>query len=120
MIKVSYDKQHNGMMYVIPMHNDSKCNRFAHSNSGTWVYYLDGKKHGRIPVIVLPKLAHIFGGEQLIVQSGYRKHWVVFQDLDTNKYYFGNYPQFSKSDCEDDRQRAQDMICIDIDLLHTL
>lgn len=120
MIIVSHDRRHNGTMCVLPMVDESNCDYFQDANSATWVYYLDGKKHGRIPPMVLPDLVDISGGEELIRRCGYRKHWLVFQDLSTNKYYFGNYPQFSESPYNDERQRAERMMCININLLVTL
>lgn len=120
MIVVTHDRRHNGTMCVLPMVDESNCDYFQDANSATWVYYLDGKKHGRIPPIVLPDLVDIFGGEDYIRQCGYRKHWEVFKDVDTNKYYFGNYPQFSKSPFESDRRQAESMVCVNIQLLITL
>lgn len=119
-IQVSFDRRCGGVMCVIPMINECNSEQFSTANSGTWVYYFDGKKHGKIPAIVLPELTDMFGGEHLIKQAGYTKHWLVFEDLSTNQYYFGNYPQFSKSKCEDDRLHAKNMMCIDINLLQTL
>lgn len=117
-ITTMHDKQFNCMRYLIPMVNEGNCNLFkAQSNSATWVYYLDGEGHNRVPPIVLPDLVDIFGGEELIRRLGYRKHWSVFKDLDTNICY---YSAFSKSPLEDDRRQAESMMRVDLDALLTL
>ena len=127
LIEVYNDKKYGCIHYVIPMKDESHSNMFEElSTALTWVYYNDGRPHmnrrinRNIPVIVGPKIIDIWGGENDVRAAGYRKHWLVFFDVDTNAYYFGNYPQFIKSDNMHDRETAKNMMCIDIELLMSL
>lgn len=54
-----HNKRDHSMWYIIPMKDDANSNMFT---DNAWVYALDGKKHGRIPAVVLPELVNIFGG----------------------------------------------------------
>lgn len=83
-----------GGMVCVPMQDESNCDHYAHANANQWVYTLDGKKHGKIPAVVLPGLVHIWGGESAIRKAGYRKHWCVFIDDRTGRTTFGNYRSF--------------------------
>lgn len=104
-------------MCAIPMKDEGKAGMFAYND---WVYCLDGKKHGRLPAVVLPDLVPIFGGESTLRKAGYRKCWLVFQDLATGEYTFGNKVSFARSKDEEDREIARNMPTADIALLQTL
>lgn len=127
MIKIHHDKKDGSIMYLIPMKDENNCDVFKDTvTSATWIYYCDGKSHKNpktkctIPTMVIHGSEDIWGGENAIRSAGYRKHWVVFQDTNTDLYYFGNYPSFSKSDDPDDRQQALTMFPVDIELLKKL
>lgn len=127
MIMVDHDKRSRGKMFLIPMKNEDNSEMFNEvSNSATWVYYCDGRPHKNtrtkrtIPTMVIPELADIWGGLDDVIRAGYRKHWTVFQDLDTGLYYFGNYPSLSKSRDPEEVARASEMLCIDINILREL
>lgn len=98
LIQVGKSKSFGYAEFVIPMKDESNSERFANQvgQCCSWVYYKDGKPHGRIPTMVLPGLMDLFGGEAKIRNAGYRKHWNVFQDLQTGEYTFGNKPSFSR------------------------
>ena len=127
MIQLHHNKRCGSILCLIPMKDESHSSMFDDvSNSGTWVYYHDGKPHmnrrikRHIPVIVIPQTSDIWGGEQDIRDAGYRKHWQIFLDTKTGKYYFGNYPSFIKSDDIRDIERAMNMLCVDPQLLSEL
>lgn len=126
-IQVHHDKRHGGILCLIPMSDEQHSNMFENMTaSATWVYYCDGipnmneRINRTIPTIVAPPLADIWGGEQDIRDAGYHKHWQVFLDTETGKYYFGNYPQFIKSNDASDIEKALNMICVDVELLREL
>lgn len=126
-IQLHHDKRHGSILCLIPMKNEANSNKFeAMTSSATWVYYCDGKPHKtprckyKIPAIAGYQLVDIWGGEQNVRDAGYRKHWQVFLDTSTGKYYFGNYPQFIKSSDPYDIEKALNMICVDIELLMEL
>lgn len=121
MFLVHHDKKNHGNMYVVPMGNEEISEMFVKSvSSQTWVYYCDGKPHGRFPTVVIPSCVDIWGGADMLKRAGYTKHWAVFEDIDTGLFYFGNYPSFSKSPDPDDRKIAARMMPIDISLLQKL
>lgn len=113
-IQLHYDKYNHCILYAIAMKDESHANMFADND---WIYVFDGKKHGRIPAIVLPKLVNMFGGEQYIREQGYRKHWCVHQNTLTGECTFGNKPAFSNSPFPEERERANNMIVVDIQQL---
>lgn len=115
-IKVCENRKQGYAELLMPMVDERNADHFDDVANGacTWCYYNDGKKHGRIPVMVLPGLVDIFGGESAIRRAGYRKHWNFFQDLTTGEYTFGNKPSFSKGDA-DDQERAKHMLVITLD-----
>ena len=103
MFKIACTKHRNLPAYhmlVIPMQDESTCNRFDSQANGaaTWAYVNDMKKHGRIPAVVLPGCMSIWGGEERIRAAGYRKHWIVFENPLKEKYTFGNQLSFSIGD----------------------
>lgn len=106
-------------MTLIPMQSEANSDKFAHANAGTWAWTLDGKKHGKIPAIVLPGLEYISGGESAIRKAGYRKHWLVFEDPETGRTTFGNYHNFIKGTPED-RAVASEMMVVSIEELEKL
>lgn len=106
-------------MTLIPMQSEANSDKFAHANAGTWAYALDGKKHGKIPAIVLPGLEYIWGGESAIRKAGYRKHWLVFEDPETGRITFGNYRSFIEGTPED-RAIASEMMVVSIEELEKL
>jgi hypothetical protein len=116
MIMISKDKRCHSVEYVIPMKDESNSDIFD-TPMATWVYYLDGKKHGRVPVMVLPGLIDLFGGEEYIRSLGYRKHWNVYLDEDAGEFTFGNRASFAKSQLPEDRIQASQMPTVDIHLL---
>ena len=81
--------------------------------SNAWVWY-NGKR------CILPTCEFIFGGIQAIKQQGYKKHWSFFENIQTGEMTFGNKPSFSKSPDEEDRERAQNMPAVNLELLKTL
>lgn len=126
-IQVHHDKKHGSILCLIPMSDEQHSSMFDDAcDIATWVYYCDGKPHMNnrikrtIPTIVGPPLADIWGGERDIRDAGYRKHWQVFLDAETEKYYFGNYPQFIKSNDIRDIEKAMNMMCVDVELLKEL
>ena len=110
------NKQENYAQIVIPMQDESHAGMFAYND---WVYCLDGKKHGRMPAIILPELVDIFGGEVAIRKAGYRKCWDVFENLATGECTFGNKPSLSTGDAYE-QEMARNMPTTDIELLKTL
>ena len=114
MLLLHHNKRDHSMWYIIPMKDETHANMFANND---WVYALDGKKHGRIPAVVLPELIHIFGGEDTIRQAGYRKHWCVFRNTITDEYTFGNKPSFEKSSDPKEREYAKNMVVVNIEQL---
>ena len=106
--------------HLIPMKNEENCNLFEDCKSATWVWFNDGKKHGRVPTIVGHGLEDIWGGEDNVRRHGYTKHWCVFEDTTTGKCYFGNYPSFIRSKDPDDVQAALGMLEVDIATLELL
>lgn len=119
MIMVHHDRREHFMQFLIPMQDESHADMFQ-TNSATWMYYCDGKRHGKVPVMVLHGLEDIWGGEEYIRSLGYRKHWVVFMDDRTGEYTFGNRPLFASSKYPEERQRALEMTVADVELLRRL
>lgn len=126
-IQVHHDKRHGSILCLIPMSDESNSSMFDDvSNAGTWVYYCDGRAHmnhrikRHIPVIVIPQTSDIWGGEDDIHAAGYHKHWQVFIDTKTGRYYFGNYPSFIKSHDAKDVERALNMLEVNIEILMKL
>lgn len=119
MIMIHRDKRYHSTEFLIPMKSERRSNVFD-VNSATWVYYCDGKRHGKVPVMVLPDLINIFGGEDYIRSLGYRKHWIVFLDEDAGEFTFGNRPMFAKSELPEDRQMAREMVVVDINILQRI
>lgn len=111
---LNYDKRNHSMWHAIPMQDEIHANMFCPYD---WVYVLDGQRHGRLPAVIMPVTVNIWGGEDIIREAGYRKHWSVWQNTITNEYTFGNKPAFASSPCPDDREQARNMISIDINLL---
>ena len=109
LIQVSKSKRFGYAQFLIPMKDERNSERFG---SNSWVYYKDGKPHGKIPTSVLPTLMHLFGGEEAIRKAGYRKHWDIFQDLQTGEFTFGNKPSFSRG-TEHERAMASNMPTVD-------
>lgn len=123
-IQLNHDKKYGSIMCVIPMKDESHSNMFEQlTTSATWVYYNDGKPHKNhrinhnIPAIVNYPIIDIWGGESDVRDAGYRKHWLVFLDTNTNKYYFGNYPEFIKSRDPEEVRQALNMMVVDINML---
>lgn len=106
-------------MILIPMQSEDNSDKFAHANAEQWVYTLDGKKHGRIPAVVMPGLMHLWGGESTIRRAGYRKHWCVFEDPRTGRTTFGNYRSFSNGGPAE-RAIAEAMMIVNIEELAKL
>lgn len=126
-IQVHHNKRDGSILCLIPMNDENNSSIFDNvSNAGTWVYYCDGQPHmnhrikRHIPVIVMSQITDIWGGECDIRDAGYRKHWQVFQDTKSGKYYFGNYPMFAKSTETNDRIEALNMFEVDIEMLMEL
>lgn len=119
MVKIHHDKRDRSIEYLIPMKDESHSDMFD-TPCATWVYYCDGKRHGRVPVMVLPGLIDMFGGEEHIRSLGYRKHWNVFFDEDAQIFTFGNHAGFSKSRYPEEQQAALSFPIVDITLLHQL
>ena len=126
-IQVHHNKRDGSVLCLIPMSDEQHSSMFDDvSNAATWVYYCDGVPHMNerinrtIPTIVAPPLADIWGGVKDVRDARYRKHWQVFLDTSTGKYYFGNYPQFIKSEDINDVESALNMMCIDVELLKKL
>lgn len=119
MIMVHRDKRYHSTEFLIQMKNERRSNVFD-TNSVTWVYYCDGKRHGRVPVMVLPDLVNLFGGEEYIRSLGYRKHWNIYLDEDTGEFTFGNRPAFAKSEYPEERQKAREMVVININILQRM
>ena len=91
----------------------------AITNPLRWVYFKDGERHGRIPPIMMPDewTMNLFGGLNKVLAAGYKPHWMVFEDMDTQDVYFGNYPCFSRSGREADREQAKTFVRVDIGTL---
>lgn len=105
--------------YIIPVKNEENLKKFEHIKSAVWVYAKDGKSHGRLPALVLPGLVDIWGMENL-QKAGYKKYFLVFKDVESGNFYFGNYTSFSKSHWADERKIASEMTQVDIDELEKL
>ena len=122
MIFLSQNKRNNWAQYAIPIQDEQNISMFADLVGKTcyWVYCKDGKGHGRLPAIGLPGVLHIFGGESVFRDAGYRKHWLVFQNLKTGEFTFGNKPSFSGSYDPYERERAANMIVVNPAFLATL
>ena len=117
MITVCTNKRNGYAMFIIPIQNEENIKLFTHHQGAIWAYSKDGKAHSGIPAVVLPTLEDIWGGEELIKKAGYTKHWMVFKDLSNGKYYFCNHASFANSDMLEDRQKASEMIELDIEEL---
>ena len=122
LIKLGQSKRHNWAEYVIPIQDERNVSIFADKVGKTcfWCYYKDGKRHGRLPVVGLPGILDIFGGEEAFRQAGYRKHWTVFQNLKTGEFTFGNKPSFETSGDPYEHERAAHMLTVDPEVLATL
>lgn len=118
--EVAKSKREGWIQYVIPMKDECHSDMFSDVDSLTWAYYLDGRRHGKIPTLVLPGLMDIFGGEDCIRSAGYRKHWCVFLDKQANEFTFENRASFAKSYFPEERELAQKMFVVDINLLQQL
>ena len=89
----------------------------SQTTAACYVYYLDGKAHGKIPAIVLPDCADIWGGKDYIKSKGYSEHWIIFQHPETGVCTFGNRYSFEHSTDPAEQEAARNMIEISIDEL---
>ena len=124
---VSVSKRNGSKMHVIPVRDRVNipmvCDMVHKQSPGTgvWVYYCDGRWHRGFPAIILPGLVEMFRrGRDITPESlGYRPHWIVFEDMATGEFTFGNKPGFSRGD-EGKRADAAQMLAIDPKWLETL
>lgn len=119
MIKIHRDKREHSTEYLIPMKDENNAN-VLDPGFTPWVYYCDGKRHGRVPVMVLHGTEDIWGGEEYIRSLGYRKHWCIFLDEDAGEFTFGNRASYAKSPYPEDQVQAHSFPVVDINLLHQL
>lgn len=119
MIMIFRDNDWRFSEYLIPMKDESHSEIFDISIQ-TWVYYLDGNNHGKVPAIVEPNLINIWGGEEYIRSLGYHKYWNVFLDENSNEFTFGNRASYANSPLPEDQHMAHIFPVIDINLLQQL
>lgn len=91
-----------------------------------WAMVKDLKQHrvnGRFaPAIVLPDLMdEVFHlTMEGLLSIGYRPHWFVIEDRETHKYYFGDFPAFSRSFDPNERRKSEGMPLVDIEALASM
>lgn len=121
LIQVGKSKRFGYAEFVIPMKDERNSDRFESQigKCNAWVYYKDGKPHGKIPTMVLPSLMGLFGGEDKIRAAGYRKHWNIFKDLESGEFTFGNKPSFSRG-LPGEREFASKMLVVNPEELELL
>ena len=124
---ISVSKREGYKMHLIPVRDRANipvvCDMVHKQSDGTgvWVYYCDGKWHKGFPTIIMPGLVEMFRrGRDITPESlGYRPHWIVFEDIVTGEFSFGNKPSFSRGD-EYSRAEASKMPVIDLKWLEAL
>ena len=94
--------------HCIPIKNNKPLHNYA--------YVLDGKKHGKIPPIVAPELAYIWGLEN-VIKAGYKPYYIVFEDVESGIFTYENYTSFIHSPDIESRKLATTFKHIDITLL---
>ena len=116
----SRDRRYRSQLFVHPVKNAEKAWTVydAVAPTGAIVWCKDGRRHGRIPALVLPNWVDSMPGcsSENLRLNGYTLHWQIFRDMDKGEYSFGNRPSFSRSKKAEDRERARYMPVIsDID-----
>jgi hypothetical protein len=121
-IYTSIAKREHWAEHIVPVNDLANvpvvAAKYGVKPEGVLAWYSDGKEHWfcgkRIPVIVMHPAMGIFGvNEEILYAAGYAPHWVVFEDLDTGEFSFGNRSAFIKSRVPAEVARGYAMPVID-------